>query len=349
MGPEFNTQAFGMGLDFRDTDCELLALLDELCGQPDREAAPDPWASRRPTSALRRMLVSEGIRVRDEPSQTAETVCLFRAAENSRSADTRILEDPYAAHFLGPGSRVALAGLSASRWMGSRAERYVPGLTAFVVARHRWIDDKLAAALDAGAQQLVLLGAGYDTRAYRFASQLAGRPVFELDFPATSQRKVRIASELGGELPDARVEHVAIDFLSEKIEQKLLSAGFETGVRTFFVWEGVSMYLTRAAVKRTLATLHALAGPGSDLTMDFWYLLDDPSVAGTLHRSGPNFMHLMGEPFTLSVHPEDVGGLVGRLGYESVEITDAEELEARYVRDARRIYPAMYLLHARTR
>jgi methyltransferase (TIGR00027 family) len=338
-----------MGLEFREADRELRAVLAELCGLPHREAEPNPWTSRRPTSAPRRMLIAEGIRVRDEPSQTAEAVCLFRAAENSRSADTRMLEDPYAAHFLGPRSRAALAGLSASRWMGSRAERYVPGLTAFVVARHRWIDEKLAAALDAGAHQLVLLGAGYDTRAYRFASQLAGRPVFELDFPATSERKVRIASTLGGKLPDTRVEHVAIDFLSEKIEQKLLSAGFETGVQTFFVWEGVSMYLTRAAVKQTLATLHALAGPGSDLTMDFWYLLDDPSVAGTLHRSGPNFMHLMGEPFTLSVHPEDVGGLVGRLGYESVEITEAAELEARYVRDERRIYPAMYLLHARTR
>jgi methyltransferase (TIGR00027 family) len=233
--------------------------------------------------------------------------------------------------------------------MGSRAERYVPGLTAFVVARHRWIDEKLEAALDSGARQLVLLGAGYDTRAYRFASQLAGRRVFELDFPATSARKVRIASELGAKLPETRVEHVAIDFLNEKIEQKLLAAGFETGVPTFFVWEGVSMYLTRSAVKQTLATLHELAGPASDLTMDFWYLLDDPSVAGTLHRSGPNFMHLMGEPFTLSMHPEDVSAFAERLGYESVEVSQAAELERRYVRDERRIYPAMYLLHARTR
>lgn len=286
--------------------------------------------------------------MRDEPSRTAEMVCLFRAAENLRSSEARLLEDPYAAHFLGRRARAALAGMGASRWLGSRAERYVPGLTTFVVARHRWMDDKLEAALGAGTRQLVLLGAGYDTRAYRFASQLAGGRVFELDFPATSERKVRIAEKLGSKLPETRVEHVAIDFLSEKLEEKLMAAGFEPGVPTFFVWEGVSMYLTRAVVKETLVTLRELAGPGCDLVMDFWYLLDDPSVVGTLHRSGPNFMHLMGEPLTLSVHPEDVGGLVEKLGYEAVEIAEAAALEERYVRDERRIYPAMYLLHART-
>ncbi len=300
--------------------------------------------------------------MRDEPSQTAETVCLFRAWERGRPARTRILDDPYAELFLGGGSRAALAAYRATGWLGRRAERRVPGIAAFVVTRHRQIDEWLLRALsgpgdeevgdrsrDDAAVQVVLLGAGYDTRAYRFAQQLRGRRVFELDFPATSERKRRIVSQHAASLPDVDVEHVAIDFLSEKLDQKLLSAGFQPGARTFFVWEGVSMYLTRESVKATLRALHSISGLGSELAMDWWYLVDDPSALGTAHRTGPALLHALGEPVTLSLHPEDAPAFLEREAYELVELADAATLEARYVKDARRVYPAVYLVLGRTR
>lgn len=287
--------------------------------------------------------------MRDEPSQTAETVCLFRASDRMRPRQARIVDDPYAELFLGTGSRAALAAFKATGWLGRRAERRVPGLAAFVVARHRQIDEWLGRALDAGAEQLVLLGAGYDTRAYRFAESLRGRRVFELDFPATSERKQRIAGQHAGSLPEVDVEHVAIDFLSEKLDQKLLTAGFRPGARTFFVWEGVSMYLTREAVKATLRALRSVAGLGSELAMDWWYLVDDPSAMGTAHRTGPAFLHVLGEPVTLSLHPEDAPAFLERESYELVELADAAALEERFVRDERRIYPAVYLVLACTR
>ena len=287
--------------------------------------------------------------MRDEPSQTAETVCLFRAADRLRAQEARVLDDPYAELFLGPASRAALAAFRATGWLGRRAERRVPGVAAFVVTRHRQIDDWLERALETELAQVVLLGAGYDTRAYRFARQLRGRRVFELDFPATSERKQRIVAQNARSLPEVRVEYVAIDFLSEKLDEKLLAAGFEPGAATFVVWEGVSMYLTRGAVKATLATLRRLAGLGSELAMDWWYLLDDPSAMGTAHRTGPAFLHLLGEPVTLSLHPEDVGAFLDREGYELEDLADAATLETRYVRDARHVYPATYLVLARTR
>src|SRR5262249_43732412 len=126
--------------------------------------------------------------MRGRPSQTAEVVCLMRASDQRRPSAERILDDPYARWFLGPMSRAALASWEASGRGGKLAERLSPGLTAFVLTRHRWIDDCLRRALARDVEQVVLLGAGYDTRAYRFASELAGRPVFEVDFPATSRR-----------------------------------------------------------------------------------------------------------------------------------------------------------------
>lgn len=287
--------------------------------------------------------------MRDEPSQTAESVCLFRAADRMRPPPARILDDPYAELFLGTGARAALKAFKATGWLGRRAERRVPGVAAFVVTRHRQIDEWLGHALEDSLAQVVLLGAGYDTRAYRFAKELRGRKVFELDFPATSERKRRVVDQHAASLPEVQVEHVPIDFLSEKLDQKLLAAGFQPGERSFFVWEGVSMYLTRRAVKSTLRTIRGIAGLGSELAMDWWYLVDDPSAMGTAHRTGPAFLHLLGEPVTLSLHPEDVGGFLEREGYELLELADAPTLEQRYLRDDRHVYPAVYLVLAHVR
>jgi methyltransferase (TIGR00027 family) len=295
------------------------------------------------------MLDGETSTMRDEPSQTAETVCLFRAADRMRPPAARILDDPYAERFLGPSARAALTAFKATGWLGRRAERRVPGVAGFVVTRHRQIDEWLLRALDDGFSQVVLLGAGYDARAWRFEKELRGRPVFELDFPSTSERKRRVVAHHGDAFPDPRVEHVPIDFLSESIDRKLLAAGFRPGERSLFVWEGVSMYLTRDAVKATLRAIRGLAGMGSRLAMDWWYLLDDPSARGTAHRTGPAFLHVLGEPVTLSLHPEDVGAFLEREGYELCELVDAARLAERFVRDGRPVYPATYLVLAETR
>jgi methyltransferase (TIGR00027 family) len=127
----------------------------------------------------------------DTPSRTAEVVCLMRAYEHTKPASRRIVDDPYARWFLRPVARAALANRGTSR----RLERYAgwanDGLVRFLVAHHRYIDDTLTRALRGRVEQVVILGGGYDTRAYRFAPALRGRPVYEVDHSATSARKVK--------------------------------------------------------------------------------------------------------------------------------------------------------------
>jgi len=272
----------------------------------------------------------------------------MRASDQRRAPDERILDDPYARWFLGPMSRATLASWEASGRWGKLAERLSPGLTTWVLTRHRWIDDCLRRALAGDVEQVVLLGAGYDTRAYRFAEQLAGRPVYEVDFPATSRRKARIIARHAGELPSVDVRVVEIDFLTQSLRDRLGAAGFRDGRKTFFVWEGVSMYLTREAVKATLGTVRELGAPGSEITSDFWYLLDDPDLRGTAYRLSANFLYLVGEPVTFGIHPEDVGPFLDRLGFRVREIADAKAVEERYVRDARHVAPGNYLVDAET-
>lgn len=287
--------------------------------------------------------------VRNQPSRTAEATAFQRATERLRPPRQRIVDDPWAERFLRPALRAALAGYRASS-VARRADDLL-GLTPFVATRHRYIDDRLTEALAGDIGQVVVLGAGYDSRAYRFADALGRRPVFELDHPATQARKERILRRLARELPlpSVDVRRVPIDFERDTLEKRLVSAGFDRSVATFFVWEGVSMYLTRDAVNHTLASLARLAPAGSAIAFDAWFLLDDPGLRATWHRLSANLLHLLGEPVTFSLHPDDAGPFLARQGFSLCDLARAHELERRYARRGRRlhVYPACYLAHAR--
>lgn len=263
------------------------------------------------------------------PSHTAEAVCFMRAAELARPEP--VLRDPYAAWFLGAHYRAALAA-------GRPAELLFPSLQPFIACRHRFFDD---AQLASDFAQLLVLGAGYDMRAYRLPER---GPAFEVDFPATAARKARLLR--GRELPARDLRTVPLDLGAEPLEAALAGAGFVVGAPTFFVWEGVSMYLPRAAVKSTLRTLWTLGGPGSRLVMDFWLYLDRPDLLATVHRVSAGLLHLLGEPVTFALHPEEGPDFLARHGWRAEDVADAAELERRHLRDGRRVYPASWVVAA---
>ena len=124
------------------------------------------------------------------PSRTAEAVCLMRAFEHARPNGPHVVDDPYAHWFLRPLARAAIAYEGAGPDLGRYTDWATDGLLQFVLARPR--DDALARALRGKVEQSVLLGAGYDMRAYRLAMALRKRPFFEVDHPATSSRKANV-------------------------------------------------------------------------------------------------------------------------------------------------------------
>src|SRR3954469_8331247 len=146
-------------------------------------------------------------RLQARPSLTAEAVTMARALEHLKPVDERVVDDPWAHLFLSAPAQRALAAWSGSL-TGRALRRLGPTGTTYVPLRHRFIDDHLAAALDAGVAQVVLLGAGYDTRAYRFADQLAGRPVFEVDLAPISRAKAAKIANHHDQFPDTNVVRV---------------------------------------------------------------------------------------------------------------------------------------------
>lgn len=138
-----------------------------------------------------------------------------------------------------------------------------------LIVRTRFIDDCLERAIADGATQVVIMGAGWDTRAYRFAELLRGARVFEVDQPATQDWKRRRAEGTLGPAP-ANLTYLQIDFRTQTLGDVLAAAGYDSQQRTFFIWEGVTMYLPEAAVRDTLRWIAGQAS-GSSVVFDFAY------------------------------------------------------------------------------
>lgn len=280
-------------------------------------------------------------------SVTAEVVCYFRALETARPAPRRVLSDPYAVHFLGRSWRRALqnplvANLAASRSPIFDLGSY--GLQRFVAARHRFIDDALLDFLGRGGEQVVILGAGFDARALRFGELLAGRPLFEVDFPATQARKQRRldrAIAAGHIATDAAkaLSFLPIDFEQQTLEQGLRASPFRPGLKTFYAWEGVSMYLSPATVELTLGTLARLSAPGSELALDLWSPSRSKSPLALARRLGAQTLSLIGEPLRFSLSPSRAPTFFLRLGYHTAELLDAARLARRYGLVERAVFP----------
>jgi methyltransferase (TIGR00027 family) len=174
--------------------------------------------------------------------------------------------------------------------------------------------------------------------------------VFEVDLPAISRAKAATISSHAHDFPKANVVRVEIDFEHQTLGDVLTAAGFETGALTFFTWEGVPMYLTRAAVKGTLDAVHSLAGTGSRIAHDMWTVVDDPSPLGTARRLAPNALSFIGEPITFCVHPDEIGAFYDNRGYDVVDVVTGDELVERYAPGSRALVdPSVYALVAQAR
>ena len=138
-----------------------------------------------------------------------------------------------------------------------------------MTVRTRFIDDALERAIANGAAQVVVLGAGFDSHAYRCQELLAGVRVFEVDRPATQAlKRQRVNDALGG--PPANLTYVTIDFQHEALPDVLGRHGYDPAKQTFFILEGVTMYLPEESVRTTLRFVGSHP-PGSVIVFDFVY------------------------------------------------------------------------------
>jgi methyltransferase (TIGR00027 family) len=204
---------------------------------------------------------------KSKPSRTAAYVAFLRALGDRGITSAAGFHD-HVARALLPSAwsrAVALCGPSIPM-LPSRARARIVAHVDLLVLRALAIDAELTAALDAGVRQVVILGAGFDSRAHRMAALERAR-VFEVDHPATQAEKRRRAAAVSrtcGELT-----YVACDFERDALAQRLEESGHRAGEPTVWIWEGVTLYLDDDALRATLETLATRSAAGSTLIVEY--------------------------------------------------------------------------------
>jgi len=229
----------------------------------------------------------------DTPSRTAKWVAAARGLGMLLPDHVRIADDPYGVAFSSP----RIAKLLEER--NPRALATLPGLRTWVVymqVRTRVLDDAVRAFVAGGGRQVVLLGAGFDCRALRLP-ELADAQVFEVDHPATQGHKIATLEAIGVTSPS---HYVTWDFETrplDELSEALADAGHDASAPTLTIWEGVTMYLTEAAIDASLRAIADYSSPGSQLAMTYFARarLKKPSLATRVVQAA---VARMGEPWT---------------------------------------------------
>jgi methyltransferase (TIGR00027 family) len=256
-----------------------------------------------------------------EPSRTALAAAAHRAAHQILDAG-RVFADPLAV--------TILAGHAEAIVRDAEARPSSRGMRLFIAARSRLAEAALADGVEQrGVRQLVVLGAGLDTFAYRnpFADRLR---VFEVDHPATQAWKKRRLAEAGIIAPPSLV-FAPIDFERENLSDALLAAGLRPDVRTLFVWLGVVPYLTTDAISATLGLIGGWPG-GGEVVFDY---SDPPETlsedARALHLQRAQAVATAGEPFLSHFDPPVLHAELKALGFERIDDLGPRALVERHI------------------
>lgn len=258
---------------------------------------------------------------RNGPSRTAQAVAAARAV------GLRDLHDPLAAHVLSDGRRRLVRALRRTIETSPAGETVVNTLTAGLAGhaalRMHAVDQAVQAGLDAGCRQVVVLGAGYDTRAWRLRG-LAGCHVVEVDLPDTQAVKQRC---LEGLTPVTPVMFAAADLSDDTLAHALSTTGHERDRPTVWVWEAVAPYLPHDAVQATVEAIAELSAPASHLAMTVARpeLLGSGPVSALLSPAARGLFAGIGEPLRSTHDDDDIRRLLTDVGFHGVRVTGHED------------------------
>ena len=266
---------------------------------------------------------------------TAQGVAKQRLIETLAKSDKRVINDPYADRFVMGAGFIKLMGHKFSAWFG---KKLAPGLHEHLIARTRFIDDLIEKAATTGAEQYVILGAGYDLRAHRLDLPSSLR-IFEVDQAEVQARK---RSKLPENITNAaNVTYVTVDFTHQSLAEQLTAAGFDKSKPTIFTLEGVSQYITKEAVSSTieeLATLIQTTSATFFLSYVDELLNKDPEACfGTGYPNAARRAETIkilsakvGEPWISFYTAEEIASLLSRNGFSVTENVTVEDLNSLY-------------------
>ena len=287
-------------------------------------------------------LLRGNILKKTQASTSAQGIAYVRAFETNRPPAERICNDPYARLLISPGFYLL------GKLFAGYAERKGPGVLGFLATRCRYIDDYLLQCLETGLEQVIILGAGLDSRPYRFEHFRADVKAFEVDHPVTQRLKLDKLKKIFGEEP-SYVTYVPIDFNFESLD-KLFEFGYSRQLKTLFIWEGVVHYLSAEAVDRTLEFVCKNSMPGSSIIFDYLYTsaLTATQKRGEIIRM-QRTQRYTGEGLIFGIEEGKVEEFLSARGFIQITNVTTEDLKRRYftgLKQSRTIAPIYAIVSA---
>jgi len=268
----------------------------------------------------------------DKTSRTAQYMAFFRALETKRKNGRKLFSDPFAIHFLDSGLQLAVKASNIplfKSYLNKIIHKKVPGAYSSGLARTKYIDDLVERTIKGGVTQVMILGAGFDTRASRL-NFLQFIPVIEIDHPNTSNFKIDTYKKQMGELPK-NVTYCQIDFNKESLDDLARKYGFSFTKPITIIWEGVTNYLTAEAIDNTFAFVSKYP-TGSYVIFTYVHkqILENP---GAFFGGGKLLKDLekMEERWTFGFYPDELSSYLSRFGLTLMEDLGATEYRQKYL------------------
>ncbi len=279
----------------------------------------------------------------------AAQIAGVRASESRFSEEDRVCYDPYAHYFVSDEMRKSMEDLSNVKAAIAQYEQMMPGVNGAIVSRVRFIDEYFAECIADGIEQAVIIGAGFDTRAYRFDGLKDKVKAFEVDHPETQKVKVTIVKDIFGSLPK-HVSYIPVIFGEERLDQKLMENGYNPKLKTLFILEGLIMYISPPAVDALLSFITNASAPGSSIVTDYFYssVIDGTSPlkeAQVLRQ----FVEKEGSSLLFGIPEGGTEAFFTKRGFENVTDITTAECKERYFKGAsknRTVTPMFNFVHA---
>lgn len=269
-------------------------------------------------------------RIESKTSRTAEFTCLARVL-SYKEKRAQYKSDDYLSLVIVNSFVKLLIGIPPVR---NRFLKFFPtGMYEYVISRTKYIDAEFKKALEDGVEQILIFGAGFDSRGIRFHDISKKAKIFELDVPVTQTAKIKSYQEKGIKIPGNLV-FIPIDFDRQSIPERLLESGFEKGRKSLFILEGLTMYLQPESVDKIFEIIREFAGAESKVVFDHIY-------ASVLRRE-----HLYegekelfqsvskeGEGFCFGIERENINEFLSGYDFEALSIMDAKNLADMFFKD----------------
>jgi len=271
--------------------------------------------------------------VEQKPSETAMFATLRRTLTHTEFGNEKFGPDYLAEKFLPPHFRFFLKFKKIQADTKEKLGAALPGLTEFMIARTAYFDGVFVDALKSEFPQIVLMGAGYDTRAYRFAKLNKGTKIFELDIAPTQNQKKIYLKKARIDIPQS-VKLVPIDFNQESLGNVLEKAGFDIQEKTLFIWEGVTYYLDAESVDATLNFVSGSAHADSMIAFDYTLSLSEENLSdyyGAKEFAQTMKEHHAAEELTFSIREGEIGSFLESRNLKMLEHLDNQEIEKKFL------------------